>query len=505
MKIFRILFSCLFICSCIFISSSTAYCDSYVTENIKSNITWTNFQDDFGSTGYYNVDSIVPYPDNWGKVYFGFSYDDSALFLADYSTGLLTKLLPNLSSFTIDPQNSKHILAIGTFNIYESFDGGNSWNTISNADTFGYSDTQIDPNVRYLQYSPDGSVIYAYSQRPGTGVSSPGWLFASSIDNGLTWRIPIGLQKRIGVGPIAVSNSNPNIVFGRIQENLYKSVDYGLNWQLATNFSLNNGDLAVDPFDENVVFTVYYNYVNYPTDEPMSLLKTIDGGTTWRQLFFPNYANYQYCAINANQYIKGLIYIGVGSSNPRTVNILRSIDGGETWSLLNNLVNSGLGKDSVRITTLVSGPLQSDGGVILYASTGDGKGIYRYVDYPYSGPDLTGTWSSLTQSCKNTKKGINCKVKGNITIENIGNEDAPSSKIRIYISDDNTYDGGDNLLKQVATGKIKPSKSMKKTFSYSFPSGVSISGKYIIALIDADNTVIEPDETNNITVFGPLP
>ena len=59
-------------------------------------------------------------------------------------------------------------------------------------------------------------------------------------------------------------------------------------------------------------------------------------------------------------------------------------------------------------------------------------------------------------------------------------------------------------MKQLATGKITMGKSMKKTFSYSFPYGVSISGKYIIALIDADNTVIELDETNNILVFGPL-
>ncbi len=122
-----------------------------------------------------------------------------------------------------------------------------------------------------------------------------------------------------------------------------------------------------------------------------------------------------------------------------------------------------------------------------------------------NGPDLAGLWTSFTQSCKNTKKGIKCKITGKITIQNVGNQVAPSSKVRIYISDDSIYDVGDTLFKQLATGKIKIGKSMKRILSYSFPYTVSISGKYIIAIVDADNKVMEPDEINNILVFGPLP
>jgi subtilase family serine protease len=41
--------------------------------------------------------------------------------------------------------------------------------------------------------------------------------------------------------------------------------------------------------------------------------------------------------------------------------------------------------------------------------------------------------------------------------------------------------------------------------SANLPAGVSGSGQFILAVIDADNTVVECDENNNVIVFGPVP
>jgi len=49
-------------------------------------------------------------------------------------------------------------------------------------------------------------------------------------------------------------------------------------------------------------------------------------------------------------------------------------------------------------------------------------------------------------------------------------------------------------------GKIK-----KRTLSAQLPAGVSGTGKFIIAVLDADATLSECDESNNTIVFGPLP
>ena len=48
-------------------------------------------------------------------------------------------------------------------------------------------------------------------------------------------------------------------------------------------------------------------------------------------------------------------------------------------------------------------------------------------------------------------------------------------------------------------------KSKTKTLSYSLPAGEIASGKFIIAVIDADNTIAESDEDKNYVVFGPIP
>jgi hypothetical protein len=121
-----------------------------------------------------------------------------------------------------------------------------------------------------------------------------------------------------------------------------------------------------------------------------------------------------------------------------------------------------------------------------------------------SGPDLTGTWSSLTQTYKNTKKGIKCKIKGKLNIKNIGTQNAVASHVKFYLSDDNIYDEGDMLLKRLATGKIKPGKSQTKSLFYSFPYGTSVTDKYVIAILDTDNKVIETDKSNNNIAYGPI-
>ena len=125
-----------------------------------------------------------------------------------------------------------------------------------------------------------------------------------------------------------------------------------------------------------------------------------------------------------------------------------------------------------------------------------------------TGPDLFVDWISLKKSCRTvrgrtaeTTTTVSCQISGSMKVNNKGNRDAPSNAGEIYLSDD--Y--GDTLLKRFSITKINKNSSKTVRFSSTLPSGQNGSGKYIVFVADADDMLLELDETNNIFVFGPLP
>ncbi|MFZ3137286.1 MAG: CARDB domain-containing protein [Thermodesulfovibrionales bacterium] len=124
-----------------------------------------------------------------------------------------------------------------------------------------------------------------------------------------------------------------------------------------------------------------------------------------------------------------------------------------------------------------------------------------FIYGPILRANLTGMWTLLTQQCKGEK----CKIRGAFNIQNTGGQDATSCFVRFYLSDDNVYDAGDTFLKQISTGTLKVGKSKKMNLSYSLLSGISATDKYIIAVIDEDNSVLEANEDDNNIAYGPIP
>lgn len=121
--------------------------------------------------------------------------------------------------------------------------------------------------------------------------------------------------------------------------------------------------------------------------------------------------------------------------------------------------------------------------------------------------DLTGVWSNLVQACSYDENGdpVHCTVRGTLIVQNIGGAKAPSSLTRYYLSSSSQLDTGSVRLKQQGTGVVEPNKPRKLNLSAKLPRGTSASGQYIIAVIDADNTVGECNVCNNTIVFGPVP
>jgi len=135
-----------------------------------------------------------------------------------------------------------------------------------------------------------------------------------------------------------------------------------------------------------------------------------------------------------------------------------------------------------------------------------GKSVYAFgnvLQTPIAtGPDLTGEWQPLTvkETCKTTSKTKKCKIAGTLQISNIGNQNAPSSYVEIYLSD------GEDSLKRTSLGKLKVNgKDKILKINISLPAGQTASGKYIIAVIDPDDAAVETNEKNNVIIYGPFP
>lgn len=104
------------------------------------------------------------------------------------------------------------------------------------------------------------------------------------------------------------------------------------------------------------------------------------------------------------------------------------------------------------------------------------------------GPDLDGNWIQFSSFFSNKY------LHGKFEVSNMGIQNTGEFTIGFYFSENGTTLG--NLLREVTVRKGLKSGE-KKRCSFRYFSRVSHSGKYIIAVADSDNQIIETDKTNN--------
>tara|TARA_B100000767_G_scaffold275771_1_gene315352 strand:+ start:2049 stop:5240 length:3192 start_codon:yes stop_codon:yes gene_type:complete len=250
----------------------------------------------------------------------------------------------NIHRVIIDPSNPNtvYVAAIGSpwgehpeRGIYKTVNGGKSWKKILYVnDKTGAADLVIDPkNSNKLI-----AAMWEHKRDP--------WFFKSggkgsglyvSFDGGDNWSkktkedgLPDGDMGRIG---LAIAANKTNIIYALVEAKknaLYKSEDGGFNWKMVNNKSdIGNrpfyySDIAVDPQNENRVFSVF-TYVNVSQD----------GGKNFSQLM-PAYGvdngihpDHHAWWIHPND---GSFMI---DGNDGGLNITR--DGGKTWRFIGNI------------------------------------------------------------------------------------------------------------------------------------------------------------------------
>ncbi len=197
-------------------------------------------------------------------------------------------------------------------------------------------------------------------------------------DGGLYWEnVTDGFFKRASVGGLAVSRSDPNVIYAGMGEScirgnvshgdgVYRSTDAGKTWtHLGLEKTRNIGQVRVHPDDPDTVYVAALGHAHGSNPE-RGVFRSRDGGKTWKRVLYRNER-------------AGAIDLSIDANNPRILyasiweavrrphelvsggpgsGIFRSTDGGDTWTEISRargLPKGTLGKVGIAVSPAKSG------------------------------------------------------------------------------------------------------------------------------------------------------
>ena len=164
---------------------------------------------------------------------------------------------------------------------------------------------QLDPAVynklRYRHIGPEGNRVIAIASHPGNrdviyaGAASGGvW---KTTDGGLNWEPVFDNTDVASIGALAVSISDPNVVWAgtgetnirsmiSIGNGIYKSTDAGKTWQhMGLRETGRIGRVVIHPDNPDIVFAAAVGTAYGPQPE-RGVFRTVDGGENWERVLF---------------------------------------------------------------------------------------------------------------------------------------------------------------------------------------------------------------------------
>ncbi|MCK4942480.1 MAG: glycosyl hydrolase [Candidatus Aminicenantes bacterium] len=116
-------------------------------------------------------------------------------------------------------------------------------------------------------------------------------------DQGVNWRSILNHESSIGIGDMAISQKNENLIWvGTGEANssqstyagtgVFKSVNGGKTWQnMGLEDTSHIGRVIIDPLDDQIVYVAAMGHL-YSSNQERGLYKTIDGGHNWEKILF---------------------------------------------------------------------------------------------------------------------------------------------------------------------------------------------------------------------------
>jgi photosystem II stability/assembly factor-like uncharacterized protein len=232
-------------------------------------------------------------------------------------------------------------------------------------------------------------------------------------DAGMVWQPIFDGQPVASIGALAVSPSNPKVLYAGTGESdirsdlasgdgVYKSIDGGHTWKnIGLRSSRQISRILIDPTNPEVAYVGVLGHAYGPSAE-RGVYKTIDGGATWTHVLDKG-SNIGIADMAIANDKPGVIFAATWNAHrppwstyaPLTgpgSGIYRSTDGGATWSQLagHGLPNGEWGRVGIAV---------SPDGMRVYALIADRKlsGLYR-------SDDGGSTWSLLNKDPRLTSR-----------------------------------------------------------------------------------------------------
>ena len=221
-----------------------------------------------------------------------------------------------------------------------------------------------------------------------------------TTDGGARWAPVADGQLKLGsVGAIAVSDSDPNIVYAGMGEadlrgnashgdGVYKSTDAGKTWK---NVGLTDtqqiGAIKIDPRNPDVVYVAAMGHMAGPNPE-RGVFRTRDGGKTWQKVLFKS-ARAGAIDLSIDPTNAQVIYASIyqflrqpwtfESGGPDS-GLWRSNDGGDTWTDISRnpgMPKGVLGRIGIAVSPVRAGSLwaivEAEEGGVFHSDDGGEK------------------------------------------------------------------------------------------------------------------------------------
>jgi photosystem II stability/assembly factor-like uncharacterized protein len=218
-------------------------------------------------------------------------------------------------------------------------------------------------------------------------------------DAGTTWRnVSDGFLETSSVGALAVSESDPNVVYAGMGEScirldvshgdgVYRSGDGGTTWThcgLADTRHI--GEIRIHPKDPDHVFVAALGHAFGPNEE-RGVFRTTDGGKTWDRILYKG-AGAGAVDISFDPHSPEVIYATMWqthrnfwelSSGGPDSGLWKSTDGGDTWVDITR--NKGLPAEGILGKIGVTASPVKSGRVWALIESSEKPGLYRSEDF----------------------------------------------------------------------------------------------------------------------------